>query len=336
MNYYYLVEGDIRNNIGDVLQGMVAQPFLPENAQAIDRENTRNMTRGANGFLLANGWYMHNFESFPPPENIEPLYISVHIADSQMLKINRIREHFKKHAPIGCRDKKTQKLFLGWGIPAYYSGCLTVTTQKRAEIENITGEALLVDNIDHKIPKEVKEKIESLLGKSLTRVSHNPEITQGDFEDYVAAGKNQMNALLKRYCEAEVIITTKIHCTLPCLGMGANVILIHPNPSDPRLETVREFMQILSFDEVLKLKALNQPSVNQESLKKRQIFLGEIARKSVEAGSNIVKYSQEPQYIKLRKTSERNAKLYRLAVKLMLLLGIKKQQLNKVYGSKNI
>ena len=332
MNYYYLVEGDLRNNIGDVLQGMVAEPFLPNTAEPVDREDTRNIDTKVPGFLLANGWYMHNFESFPPPENIEPLYISVHIADSQMLKIKIIRDHFKKHAPIGCRDKKTEKLFLGWGIPAYYSGGLTVTTAQRAPIKNVTGEALLVDNVDHKIPESVKVKIETLLGKSLTRVSHDPDVTSGDFKDYVEAGKKQMNTLLKRYCEAEVIITTKIHCTLPCLGMGANVILIHPNPSDPRLETVREFMQIYSFAEVMNLITIKQPEVDHQKLHKRQSFLAGIARQSVEAGRNIVKYSNEPEFVTLRKRSERNAKVYRLAVQFMLLFGIKKQQITKVYG----
>ena len=332
MKYYYLVEGDLRNNVGDVLQGMVAAPFLPEDAQPVDREATRELQIEEDAFLLANGWYMHHFDSFPPPPNVTPLYISVHIADSKMLKIKRIRDHFKEHAPIGCRDRKTEKLFLGWGIPAYYSGCLTVTTQKRAPIENITGEALLVDNVDHQIPEEVKEKIELLLGKSLKRVSHDPEFTTGSFDNYVIEGKKQMNTLLKRYCEAEVIVTTKIHCTLPCLGMGANVILIHPNPGDPRLETVREFMPIYSFKDILGLDVLQQPAVDTERLAARKNILSAIAKDSVAEGRNIIKHSNKPVYKKIRRSSKRNAKLYRLAVKIMLTIGVKKEQLQKVYS----
>lgn len=333
MKYYYVVEGDFRNNIGDVLQGMVAQPYLPKTACAADRENLRNLPSDEPAVILANGWYMHNFNTFPPPEICEPIYISVHIADSQMLKIERIRDHFRKHAPIGCRDKKTEKLFLGWGIPAYYSGCLTVTTKAPVPISKKSGEALLVDNIDHMIPAEVKTHIEKLLGKELIRLSHNPEITTGSFDSYVENGMSQMNTLLKRYCEADVIITTKIHCALPCLGMGANVILIHPNPSDPRLNTVREFMEIYSFDEVIQLKELKRKPVNTSNLINRQDFLKRIAEDSVSKGSNIIKTGSSWSFLKIRTISFIKAKFYRFVIKALLLLS-PSPQIKKVYGKK--
>src|SRR5690554_4090588 len=119
MKYYYQVEGFLRNNIGDVLQGMVAKAFLPPSALVADREALAEIDNSEPGLLLANGWYMHNSEKFPPPVNITPIYISVHIAQSRLLADERVREHFKQHAPIGCRDEKTLKLFLGWGISAY-------------------------------------------------------------------------------------------------------------------------------------------------------------------------------------------------------------------------
>ncbi|HEX8461279.1 MAG TPA: polysaccharide pyruvyl transferase family protein, partial [Segetibacter sp.] len=175
MKFYYQIEGALRNNIGDVLQGMVAKAFLPDNATVVDREALADMDPNGASVLLANGWYMHSFEKFPPPANVNPIYVSVHMAQSQLLADSNVRKHFKKHSPIGCRDEKTLKLFLGWGIPAYYSGCLTITAKQRAPINtSLEGEVLLVDNIDHPIPDDVKIKLEKLLGKSFTRVSHDP------------------------------------------------------------------------------------------------------------------------------------------------------------------
>ncbi|MGB3618215.1 MAG: hypothetical protein WBA12_08850, partial [Catalinimonas sp.] len=115
MKYLYQIEGALRNNIGDVLQGMVAKRFLPEGAEVVDREALADIDTGEPSFLVANGWYMHSWEKFPPPPNVTPLYVSVHVADSQLLLDPAIRNHFLMHSPIGCRDVKTLKLFAGWG-----------------------------------------------------------------------------------------------------------------------------------------------------------------------------------------------------------------------------
>ncbi|WP_405325929.1 polysaccharide pyruvyl transferase family protein [Leeuwenhoekiella sp. LLG6367-2.1] len=332
---YYIVEGEIRNNIGDVLQGMVAEPFLPEPKKAVNRENLSSLPKTEPAFMIGNGWYMHHFESFPPPKNIIPFYLSVHIADSAMLRIERIRNHFKEHAPIGCRDQKTLKLFLGWGIPAYYSGCLTTTTCARKAINNSNnGEVLLVDNVDHPVPDAVVEKLEQLTNSKLIRVSHDPEQTEGSFEDYVKAGKDQMERLLERYCDAKLIFTTKIHCTLPCLGMGANVVLIHPNPNDPRLETVNEFMETVSYESILKMSSFKRPKVDYVKLQERQHFLKNIVTKSVELRKNSVQFGETSYFQNLKRKSERKAKLYNRMMLLMFKLGLKRKDLQRIYGLK--
>lgn len=331
MKYYYQIEGNLRNNLGDVLQGIVAKKFLPSDAEVVDRENLASIDMHNSGYFIANGWYMHNFDNFPPPENVIPLYLSVHIASSQLLKNKSVRDHFKKHSPIGCRDEKTKKLFLGWGIPAYYSGCLTITTTKRNEINNTdSGECLLVDNIDHPVPENVKIKLEELLGEELTRVSHDPPDATGSLRDYNENATKRMEYLLDRYCKARIIITTKIHCALPCLGMGANVFIIHPNPDDPRLNTVREFIEVKSYKEVLKLKEIGLPEVNIDALNDRKEFLSKIIERGINSNSNPIATSNEYRYIKSK--SQKNAKRYKLAVSIMRLLGVKKQQIKKVYG----
>jgi len=287
MKYCYQIEGDLRNNIGDVLQGMVAKRFLPTGAQVLNRENLKHAEIEGNAFFIANGWYNHSYENFPPPANIKPLYVSVHIAHSGFLLSEVTREHFKQNAPIGCRDHKTEKLFLGWGIPAYYSGCLTTTTLPRADINKTNlGECLLVDNVDHPIPEEVKLKLESLLGESLIRVSHDPENVAGTLEEYNDRSILAMEGLLNRYCKAKIILTTKIHCALPCMGMGANVVLIHPNPDDPRLDTVSEFLQIYSYEEIIKMENWVSPQLNKQALLDRQEFLVQLINEAVHNAYN--------------------------------------------------
>lgn len=334
MNYYYQVEGLLRNNIGDVLQGMVAKDLLPEGAKVADREALADLASNEKGMLVANGWYMHSFKKFPAPDNITPVYAAVHIANSALLADPGVREHFKKHAPIGCRDTKTLRLLLGWGIPAYYSSCLTITAKARGPVtHNPDGDVLLVDNVDHPVPDAVFNKLETLLGKKLVRISHDPPNTSGDIESYAKVSEKHMDHLLATYCKASLVLTTKIHCALPCLGMGANVMLIHPNPSDPRLATVGEFIDIISYKEILERTNLNTSPVNKAALEKRRKFLLQLVADSVKEGANAVQVSGKLNYRLIRAKAALMAKLYRMSVVLSYRIGFAKAKIERVYGA---
>jgi hypothetical protein len=334
MKYYYQVEGDTRNNIGDVLQGMVAKAFLPTDARVADREDLAHLDKSEPGFLIANGWYMHSFDNFPPPENVKPLYVSMHIAKSKLLADPKIRAHFIKHAPIGCRDIKTLHLFLGWGIPAYFSSCLTTTTKAHGQI-NISGEGevLLVDNVDHPVSHEIKTKLELLIGKPLVSISHDPPETQGDLESYTVSAERHMNTLLERYCKAAIVITTKIHCALPCLGMGAKVVMIHPHPKEGRLAPLAEFIDIISYEDILSSTSLNVPEVRQKTLKKRREFLSRLVKESAEVGYNALSKPSNFEFRLLRFKSELMAKVYRIGLVIAYKLGFAKETIERVYGA---
>ncbi|GAL84055.1 hypothetical protein Cpin_2366 [Sporocytophaga myxococcoides] len=333
MKYYYQVEGHLRNNIGDVLQGMVAKRFLPGNPSVVDREALSTIPKTEPGLLIANGWYMHTYDRFPAPDNIIPIYTSVHIADSKLLLDPKVREHFKKNAPIGCRDSKTLQLMLGWGIPAYYSSCLTTTCERRATAaEGKRGEVLLVDNVDHPVPENVKNKLEQMLGKTMVRISHDPPNTEGDIETYARTAEDQMDLLLKRYCNAELVITTKIHCALPCLGMGANVMFIHPNPSDPRLATLAEFTDIISYNDILQMNQIQKPEVRQDRLEKRKKFLSDFVKSSIALKENPIKNANNFAYGYIKYKSYAMANVYRAGVMILGKLGIAKEKISRVYG----
>jgi hypothetical protein len=334
MKYYYQVEGDVRNNIGDVLQGMVAKAFLPAPALVANREDLANLDKTEPSFIIANGWYMHSFENFPPPPNVEPLYVSMHIAKSKLLADPKIRAHFKAHAPIGCRDIKTLNLFLGWGIPAYYSSCLTTTTTARGPVNHTgEGEILLVDNVDHPVPPEVKLKLETLLGKPLVSISHDPPHPKGDLEAYTKEAETHMNDLLARYCKAALIITTKIHCALPCLGMGVKVMMVHPHPSEGRLAPLAEFIDIMSYEEVLKANKINIPEVRQAMLDKRRSFLSRLSTASAKLGYNALTKPATTEFKMLKLKSQLMAKVYRAGLLTAYKLGIAKEKLERVYGA---
>ncbi|WMJ73264.1 polysaccharide pyruvyl transferase family protein [Cytophagaceae bacterium ABcell3] len=333
MNYYYQIEGHLRNNIGDVLQGMVAKRFLPGNARVADREALADLNDKGKLLLIANGWYMHSFDKFPPPENVSPVYASVHIANSALLLSTEVRAHFKKHSPIGCRDKKTLKLFLGWGIPAYYSGCLTTTCVPRTSVIPTTGDVLLVDNVDHPIPEDVRIKLERLAGKPLTSISHNPPDISGTIEEYAQKSEQHMESLLTKYCNAELLITTKIHCALPCLGMGVKVLFIHPNPLEERLEPLSQFIEIISYEDVKKMDSLEVPVVNQDVLNRRKKFLSDFVSKAIEVGYNPLAKPDSFSYAFINLKSRVLAFLFRKGVLFLQMFGIANSKINRVFNN---
>lgn len=332
MKHFYIVEGTVRNNIGDVLQGMEAAKFLDEDAMAVDREKLSCMDEEHPGFLLATGWFMHDYNFFPPPPNIKPFYISIHVANSDFLRQLHIREHFRKYGPIGCRDKKTLQLFLGWGIPAYYSGCLTITANALSTINDDYKETIaLVDNMDHPVPEVVLNKIENLLNKKLKRFSHDPIDVSLPFEEYVSSSEARMQSLLNLYCSSSLVITTKIHCALPCLGMGANVVLIHPNPSDPRLQTVKKFMKIISYAELLKSNTFVQPKKKTKRLLKSRRFITELVQLAVKNHNNPINNSKNIHFWFIKIYSNVLAIIYRFFILIFLKTGLANSQMKRIF-----
>jgi hypothetical protein len=47
---------------------------------------------------------------------------------------------------------------------------------------------------------------------------------------------------LRDYARAKLVVTTKIHCALPCAGMGVPVILVVTNPLDIRFGGITQLL----------------------------------------------------------------------------------------------
>lgn len=114
-------------NIGDDIQTLAGINFLKKNGineyVYVNREEL-NKYDGEPIKLIMNGWYMHNIKNFPPSDKIFPIFISIHVANKDLIKNNT--SYFKKYQPIGCRDEYTVKLFESYGINAFFTGCLTL------------------------------------------------------------------------------------------------------------------------------------------------------------------------------------------------------------------
>ena len=230
------------SNIGDDIQTIAAINFLKNKGITehtfINREKLSDYD-GHPITLVMNGWFTHNnVNKFLPSEKITPIFISFHVAKEILVK--RYKSYFKKHEPIGCRDQNTVRIFEKYNIKAYFVGCLTLTlgTLNAKDGDRIKKGKYLVD-VDYGfgITKSQKKTIY----KDYTAVNHNAFF--GLKRESIQKRIKDAHIFLERYRNAEIVITTRLHCALPCRALGTKVIFVHKNyHNDSRFTGLRSIL----------------------------------------------------------------------------------------------
>ena len=275
-------------NIGDYIQSIAASQFLKEPYVYINREHL-NEYDGEKVKLIMNGWYMHRPENFPPSENIAPLLVAFHIntlAKDKMLSEKTI-QWLKLHEPIGCRDHYTEQLLKGKGVNAYFSGCLTLTLGETYKRDNLSGNIYFVDPVVYSGRRDLlyivkvflfslfhfkciftickkKYKYFSLenIYRSAAFILQYSKIFSKDVllsAEYIQQqykGNKSENfyfaeadKLLRKYVNAKLVVTSRIHCALPCTGFETPVLYIHEKNSSEvstcRLDGILELFNVI-------------------------------------------------------------------------------------------
>lgn len=246
------MEGDRWFNIGDYIQSLAAKQFLPRVDSYVNREKLGEY-QGEQSKIILNGWFTHHPTTWVPSENLTPLFISLHVNSSiadRMLDTKGI-SYLKKYEPIGCRDHYTVRLLQEKGVNAYFSGCLTLTLSSYARKDRGNdGKIYIVDplygfpNKDRIFvtPKSLVKGIikghifkmnsanlflkkiftEKLLAEATYVRQELPANKYSEEEKFTIAEE-----LLRQYSTAKLVITSRIHCALPCLAMGTPVIYLN-------------------------------------------------------------------------------------------------------------
>ena len=211
------------------MQSLAAEQFLPRVDRKFDRDNLHNVSENEKHILIMNGWFCHNpVDCFPPSDSIVPVFVGFHLygEKTQDLLTPQCIEYFKKHGPIGCRDRRTMELLAEKGIDSFYSKCLTITFPKRTK-EPVNGKVFIVDADTIPIPQSLYE--------GAIHVTHSVEDLFGDEVKAALAKK-----LLELYRdEGSLVITTRLHCALPCISVGLPVIFFGDS-SDSRISLLKD------------------------------------------------------------------------------------------------
>lgn len=149
---------------------------------------------------------------------IIPVFLGINCMNTNF-SINEYN-YFSKYSPIGCRDERTMMLFRKAGISAYLQGCISATFPKRPQ-----GEHDKIYAVD--IPEALKGYLPQEISDNAIYLSQQ---FYGNIEEYLAKEncktiKQYMEKRLKLYRDtAKLVITSRLHCAVPCAAMGIPVI----------------------------------------------------------------------------------------------------------------
>lgn len=239
------------NNLGDEIQSIAARQFLPRADLLVDRDDWTRYPPGSDGEfkIILNGWFTHDPGKWPPPGFLRPLLISMHISrerhrrtalvpPSQALLEGENLAYLKRHEPIGGRDLSTVSLLTEHGVRSYFSGCLTLTLgagDRRARKDYICA----VD-----LPEQLYQALAARVRSPILRLSHR-DPHGGTFEERCTkAGR-----LLGLYAHAKCVVTTRLHCAMPCIGFGTPTLFINHAPDQYRLSGLLDLVRNCSAED---------------------------------------------------------------------------------------
>lgn len=239
------------DNIGDDIQTFAQERFIPHVDYLIDRENLESFIpeKKEKVKVIMNAWYIHDKFNFDISPYIEPLYISMFLKKfpyqagitigSDYLNKN-ILESFKKYSPVGARDIHTKNLLDKLGIESYFSGCMTLTINKFSDVEK--KDYIVVVGLNDKEIDYIKKKTNREV------INFIQDIDKGSFanESWEVRRKRVIDTL-KLYQGAHLVITTKLHCSLPCLALGTSVLLLYDTSFPENKDRIGTYLSYLNY-----------------------------------------------------------------------------------------
>ncbi len=239
-------------NIGDDIQSIAAMRYLPRIDEYIHRDRVDVFKSDKKVKTIMNAAWMLEPKHMPPSEDIDPLLISMHLKMvTRKAMTPKLKQYFINHAPVGCRDTDTMEYLNSLGIPAYFSGCITLTIRKNPEIKR-QNYILTVD-----MPKYIQDEIKKRTKRPVYNVSRLMNVYFNQYERFKVA-----KMALYMYHSAHCIVTRAIHAGLPSLAFDTPVLMLDlktkpfDNRRDPRYYGLIEF-----FNPVKEIDFLNNKDI---------------------------------------------------------------------------
>ena len=298
---YGLITFKETENIGDDIQSYSAKRFLPKIDYYVEREELDLFvpSKKEKVITIMNGWFLHSKINAIPSPYIYPVFISSHFSsyDSKGISTEYINdylyEQLHKYEPTGCRDHQSMKLLSKVGLQSYFSGCMTLTINKFKDIKK-ENYICMVD-IDKRAEEYLEEnfKEEKFIKKTHTLNRKKNEKLSWDerFEN--------VEKLLKTYQKAKLVVTSRLHCALPCLALGTPVLLLYDENkiyTKDRLSEYTKYLNHMSTEEFLVSGAekIRNGIVNSNKYKTTRTNLEKLINDKLEQSTKTVSTKELP------------------------------------------
>ncbi|MCC8108160.1 MAG: polysaccharide pyruvyl transferase family protein [Planctomycetes bacterium] len=243
------------SNIGDAIQNLAVENIYRKvgvETASLGRINRAEIAdyHGPKCIVPMQGWFRieEGLPCFPWSRSIIPVFIGFHLSTHRSTRELFIRHGyhnlFAPYEPIGCRDRDTVAFLESFGVQAYFSGCLTLTFDKRPTTPK-DGRVYAVD---------LHEKIVDALPPSIRRDADFSLTHKFSFSAYpippdeVAQFEQAARNILATYREsASLVITSRIHVAMPCIAMGIPVVFITRDVGDERFDVLKGIVPLYSI-----------------------------------------------------------------------------------------
>jgi hypothetical protein len=264
LSYFY------SDNLGDEIQSIAAARHLPRVDLLLERDRLHWYRRSSPITALFNGWFTRPASPacWPPPPSVRPIFLSWYAECPDALINQHTADYFRHFGPIGCRSVTTVDHFARFGIPAYFSGCLTLTLPPAREersddiclvdVEPELLHTMVPDRIRarartlthstpsaHMFPPNMPSVLHSYL-RTFNLLDRGLEMLRSHRERLLYlrhhARTKMAQSLLDTYSKAKLVITGRLHCAMPCLALDTPVVLLRPD-----LETNSRFRGLVEL-----------------------------------------------------------------------------------------
>ena len=179
---------------------------------------------------------------FPLHDNVIPVFLGISLLGRTALPDDVI-DYMRKFEPVGCRDEFTMEFLKSFGIEAYLFGCVSLTLPLRPHSDH-ADKFFLVD-----IPDEFRDYIPKNILKDEIIVEKTHGLPEENKYPNAIRRFKICDELLKSYAkDAKIVVTSRLHCVLPCIAMGIPVIYVSENHSK-RFAWIDKYLRIYTRSE---------------------------------------------------------------------------------------
>ena len=296
---YGLIVHQVTKNVGDDIQALATSYFLPKIDYIINRERLDSFTSDKQEpvAVLMPGWYLWNKWNWPPSEYIVPKFISFHYSNrtvgrrtdepfEELFLTGLGKDYMNVYGPIGARDYYTQEWLKNLGIKTYFSSCITTTLPNMPETSD-KGQYICFVDVKNSQVENVIESSASAAGIQIKKITHN--VPKKFFKESWTKRKKRAEQILTTYQNARCVITTRLHCALPCLAMGVPVLLVSEDESGHRFIPFYDWLHVGKPSEIIsgsfKYDIINPPAnksahipYREELIKNAKTFVEEVGK----------------------------------------------------------